>query len=83
MTEPKYRIGDRLYDYSDAIIIAVESTDNFDLSHWWIEAFKMAVHEIDPELDERIRPALDYLSNAVFANHPNIIEEKWNNRNIR
>lgn len=75
--------NNNLYDYPDAVIVAVESTDNFDLSHWWIEAVRMSVDEVMPEHDETIKPVLQYLSNAVFAHHPNIISEKWNNRSMK
>jgi hypothetical protein len=86
MNKPKYEIEQNwefIKDDFDAVIVAIEGTDNYDLSMWWLEAIRIVAQDKHPELTYEFSEVIEHLSDAIHRYYPNIFEEKWKNRNIR
>lgn len=70
-------------DDFDAVIMAVSGTDNYDVSIWWCTAIRIVAQDKYPDLENEFIEVIEHLSDAIHRFHPDIIEEKWNNRIIK
>ncbi len=74
---------DEIYNYEDAVIMAVSGTDNYDVSNWWLEAIRIVSQTKHPELKQQFQDVTNYLSEAIHAYHPDIFQEKWDSRSMK
>ena len=71
------------HDEFDAVIMALDGTNNYGVEMWWLESFRIVAMDLHPELEAEVREIINYLDDAVHRHHPDIIVEMWNNRTIK
>lgn len=65
MTEPDYKFPE------DAVIMAINGTDNEEVSDWWIRAFEVVFSSRYPYLESQLKDVTNYLSHCVDYAHNN------------
>jgi hypothetical protein len=58
----------------DAVIMAVQGTNDYDVSMWWLEAIRIIAQSKYPKLTCEFNDVIEHLSTAIH---------KWKNQNTR
>lgn len=75
--------GLRGKNYSDAVILALEYTDDYQLAYQWLEAFSSVAGELHPHIESEVRDIVNYFDEAIHVHDPDIHQKMWDERPMK